>query len=178
MFLHPVIPHPQGYAVVGEIYYPQYRSGSINQYTNITGRYPEFRQPRTNFDGYRFTHAIVCVFDKEGKLLWDNAYKLKNETYSELGPTVEVGVNPNGDISLVYPDEEYIWYKTLKPNTELSNEEKVEVRVQEESEKMASSNNEGIVHWYGSNFIAFGFQRIKPAQGEARTVFYLQNLSF
>ncbi|WP_181304408.1 hypothetical protein [Rufibacter sp. XAAS-G3-1] len=178
MFLHPVIPHPLGYALVGEIYYPQYRSNSFNQYVHVTGRYPDLRQPRSNFDGYRFTHAIVCVFDKEGNLLWDNAYRLKNETYPRLGPTVEVGVTPNGNIALVYPDEEYIWHKTLKPKVALSNEEKVEVRLQEESEKMVSSNNEGIVHWYGGNFIAFGFQRIKPAHGDTRTVFYLQNMAF
>ncbi|RNI25918.1 hypothetical protein [Rufibacter latericius] len=178
MFLHPVMPHPLGYALVGEIYYPQYRSGSLNQYTTITGRYPDLRQTRSTFDGYRFTHAIVCVFDKQGKLLWDNAYKLKNETYPELAPTVEAGVTPEGNVSLVFPEEEYIWYKTLKPNVAISNEEKVEVRLKDETEKRISSNSEGILRWYGSNFIAFGFQRIKPEHGQARTVFYLQNMVF
>ncbi|ALI99626.1 hypothetical protein [Rufibacter tibetensis] len=179
LLLHPVMPHPQGYAIVGEIYYPQYRNGGINPYTDITGRYPDIRQSvRRQFDGYRFTHAIVCVFDREGNLLWDNSYKLQNETYQNLAPTVEAGVSPEGNITLVYPDEEEIWYKTLKPKTSLSNEEKVEVRLQDESEKLFASNDEGIIHWYGSNFVAFGFQRIKPAHGEARTVFYLQNMAF
>ncbi|WP_210466390.1 hypothetical protein [Rufibacter roseolus] len=178
MYLHPIMPHPQGYALVGEIYYPQYRNNSLNQYTNITGRYPDIRQARSNFDGYRFTHAIVCVFDREGKLLWDNSYKLQNETYPQLAPTVEAGVTPEGNIALTYPEEEYIWYKTVKPNTYVSDDEKVEVRLQEESEKRITSSNEGIVHWYGGNFVAFGFQRIKPDHGSARTVFYLQNMVF
>ncbi|GGK59272.1 hypothetical protein ACD591_16600 [Rufibacter glacialis] len=179
LLLHPVMPHPQGYAIVGEIYYPQYRNSGLNPYYDMTGRYPDIRQnSRRLFDGYRFTHAIACVFDKEGNLLWDNSYKLQNETYNELAPTVEAGVSPEGNITLVYPDEEKIWYKTLKPNSTISNEEKVEVRLADESEKLYASNEEGIVHWYGSNFLAFGFQRIKPAQGEARTVFYLQNMAF
>ncbi|WP_207432693.1 hypothetical protein [Sabulibacter ruber] len=178
MLLHPVIPHPQGYAIVGEIYYPQYRNNTLNQFTYINGRYPDLRDTRSNFDGYRFTHAIVCVFDKQGKLLWDNSYKLKNLTYPVLAPTVEAGVSESGNITLVYPDEEYIWHKTLKPNVSLSNEEKVEVKLQEDSEKMLASNEEGIIHFYGSNFVAFGFQRIKPNSGQARTVFYLQNMLF
>ncbi|MFB9865076.1 hypothetical protein [Rufibacter immobilis] len=179
MLLHPVLPHPQGYAIVGEIYYPQYRNNIENPY--LAGRYPmEMREPRTRnmFNGYRFSHAIACVFDREGNLLWDNSYKLKNLTYPELAPTVEAGVMADGSIALVYPEEEKIWFKTLRPKQSLSNEEKVEVRLQEETEKMVSSNSEGIVHWYGGNFIAFGFQRIRPQTGEARTVFYLQNMAF
>ncbi|WP_205501876.1 hypothetical protein [Rufibacter psychrotolerans] len=178
MLLHPVIPHPLGYAVVGEVYYPQYRDNNLYQYSPLAGRYPELRDIRSRVDGFRFTHAIVCVFDKEGKLVWDNSYKLKNRTYPLLAPTIEAGVNPQGHITLVYPDEEYIWYKTVRPNASLSDEEKVEVRVREESEKMLTNQTDGIIHFYGSNFVAFGFQRIRPAQGESRTVFYLQNMAF
>ncbi|MBC3540367.1 hypothetical protein ACFSC6_12935 [Rufibacter sediminis] len=181
MLLHSLIPHPLGYALVGEIYYPQYRShdiGQYSQYGDLAGRYPYLRPNRSSMSGYRFSHAIACVFDREGKLLWDNAYRLKNETYPELAPTVEAGVTPAGNVTLAYPEDEYIWFKTLKPNASISNEEKVEVRLQEENEKLVSSSNEGIVHWYGGNFIAFGFQRIRPAQGQARSVFYLQNMTF
>jgi hypothetical protein len=182
MLLHPVMPHPQGYALVGEIYYPQYR-GDNNAYLNYGrqlpyGIAPESRRDLDRAQGYRFSHVIAAVFDKEGKLLWDNSYQLQNKTYPTLGPTVEAGVAPDGSIALLYPEDEFLWYKTLSPNTTYSDKEKVEVRVREEAEKMVSSNHEGISHWYGGNFVAFGFQRIKPANGDGRTVFYLQNISF
>ncbi|AKQ44662.1 hypothetical protein TH63_01905 [Rufibacter radiotolerans] len=182
MLLHPIMPHPQGYALVGEIYYPQYRGDNFNYFNYGRhmpyGMSPEPRRALDRAQGYRFSHVIACVFDKEGNLLWDNSYQLQNNTYPDLAPTVEAGVAPDGSISLLYPEDEFLWYKTLSPNTTYSDEEKVEVRVGAESEKMVSSNNEGISHWYGGNFVAFGFQRIKPAGGDGRTVFYLQNISF
>ncbi|MFC6998418.1 hypothetical protein [Rufibacter roseus] len=177
LLLHPIMPHPLGYAIVGEVYYPQYRS---YQYTTASGN-PNFGNgPHTRqiYDGFRFTHAIACVFDRQGNLLWDNSFRLSNATYPELAPTVEAGITPNGDITLVYPKEEHLHYKTLKPGTSLSNEENVPIKLKEETEKLVSSDQEGIVQWYGSHFISFGFQRIRPADGSARSVFFLQEVVY
>ncbi|MGV3539182.1 MAG: hypothetical protein ACO1OQ_05185 [Rufibacter sp.] len=177
LLLHPVMPHPQGYVMVGEIYYPQYSNrGYVSPGMNDFGTNTPYS--RRVSEGYRFTHAIVCVFDRQGNLLWDNAFKLQNNTYAQLAPTVEAGVLPNGHITMVYPEDEHLRYKTVQPKTTLSNEEMVQVRLKEETEKMVSSNGEGVVHWYGGNFVAFGFQRIRPQAGEARSIFYLQNVSF
>ncbi len=175
LLLHPILQHPQGYALVGEIYYPQYRSQ-----TYVTNSPGSFTHPdgRRLFDGFRFTHAIVCVFDRQGNLLWDNSYKLPNETYPELVPQVEAGVLPDGRIAMVYLEDEELHHKTVKPGASISDEEKFKVRTQSETEKLVGSNREGVSYWYGNTFVAFGFQRIRPAQGESRTVFYLQNLQF
>ncbi|MBA9076814.1 hypothetical protein [Rufibacter quisquiliarum] len=176
LLLHPLMPHPQGYALVGEIYYPQYNNnGYTSPGPSDFGNGPFTRRVS---EGFRFSHAIACVFDRQGNLIWDNAFKLQNKTYPVLAPTIEAGVMPNGHIAMVYPEDEFLRFKTLQPNVSLSNEEKVEVRLQEETDKKVTSNNEGIVHWYGGNFVAFGFQRIRPAAGDARTVFYLQNVVF
>ncbi|QHL87339.1 hypothetical protein GU926_07790 [Nibribacter ruber] len=177
LLLHPVLPHPQGYALVGEVYYPQYRQNSY--YNNFDPRYNTSNTyPRRNYDGFRFTHAIVCVFDKQGNLLWDNNYKLEGKTYADLAPTVEAGVAPDGQVALLYPDEDELKFKRLVQGVSMTNNEEFEVRIQETDEKRLDSNSEGVVHWYGGNFIAFGFQRIRPKEGKARTVFYLQNLAF
>ncbi|KAA3436422.1 hypothetical protein FOA19_18690 [Rufibacter hautae] len=177
LLLHTVLPHPQGYAVIGEIYYPKYKRGAFHLYRN-TSAPDEQSTDQEVIEGYRFTHAVVCVFDYEGNLLWDNSFRLKNEIYPIPVPILEAGVSPGGNLTLVYPEGEYVRYKTLRPNISISDEEKVEVRLQSDSEKLYASNEEGIVHWYGNHFVAYGFQRIKPAQGEDRTVFYLQNMTF
>ncbi|KAA3436423.1 hypothetical protein [Rufibacter hautae] len=177
VLLHPIMPHPQGFALVGEVYYPHY-SMIKGEYVKESGRTPDFNDRKVRLDGYQFTHAIACVFDHEGKLLWDNTYKLQNLTYSTLDPTLKAGVSPAGNITLVYQEKDFVWHKTLKPNLSITNKEKTLVRLQEKTEKMVTSSNEGIVHWYGGNFVAFGFQRIKPQHGSARTVFYLQNMVF
>ncbi|WP_210466391.1 hypothetical protein [Rufibacter roseolus] len=179
LLLHPILPHPLGYAVIAEVYHKQF--GHDKYYTSRATNpvYAPVADARPMmFDGYRFTHAIACVFDREGNLLWDNSYKLKNITYPELTPTVEASISPEGNITMAYPDEKYVWYKTLKQDQSISDEEKVAVRLQEETEKRVASSHEGLAHWYGNNFIAFGFQRIKPKKGSSRTVFYLQNMAF
>lgn len=176
LLLHPIMPHPQGYALIGEVYYPQYRQNFY--YNTFDPRYNTPSTPRRNYDGFRFTHAIVCVFDKEGNLLWDNNYKLEGKTYEELAPTVEAGVAPDGQIALIYPDDDELKFKRLMQGVSLTNDEEFEVRVQDTDEKRVDSNSEGVVHWYGGNFIAFGFQRIRPKEGKARSVFVLQKLVF
>ncbi|WP_210466392.1 hypothetical protein [Rufibacter roseolus] len=178
VLLHPIMPHPQGFALVGEVYYPHYTTLTKGEFRKENGRLPNYNDKRITFDGYQFTHAIACVFDHEGNLLWDNTYKLRNLTHATLDPTLKAGVSPAGNITLVYQEKDFVWHKTLKPNISLTNKEKVLVRLQEKTEKMVTSTNEQIIHWYGSNFIAYGFQRIRPKQGEARTVFYLQNMAF
>ncbi|AMM50277.1 hypothetical protein TH61_02505 [Rufibacter sp. DG15C] len=176
LLLHPIMPHPQGYALVGEVYYPQYRQNSY--YNNYDPRYNVDNTQRRNYDGFRFTHAIVCVFDKEGNLLWDNNYKLEGKTYADLAPTIEAGVARDGQVAILYPDEDELKFKRLLQGVSFTNNEEFEVRVEETDEKRVDSNSEGVVHWYGGNFIAFGFQRIRPKEGKARTVFVLQNLAF
>ncbi|ALI99625.1 hypothetical protein DC20_12395 [Rufibacter tibetensis] len=178
VLLHPIMPHPQGFALVGEVYYPHYTTLTKDEFRKENGRLPHYNDKRIRFDGYQFTHAIACVFDHEGNLLWDNTYKLRNQTYPALDPTLKAGVSSAGNITLVYQEKDYVWHKTLKPNASFTNKERVLVRLQDKTEKRITSTNEQIIHWYGSNFVAFGFQRIKPAHGEARTVFYLQNMAF
>lgn len=177
LLLHPVLPHPKGYAVIGEVYYPQYRSGAYSM-PIMDPSLPRMPNSRRMFDGFRFTHAMVCVFDRQGNLLWDNSYQLSNDTYADLAPTVEAGVSPEGNITLVYPKEDVLRFKTLRPGVSISNEEEVAVRTNSETEKLLSSEREGIVNWYGNTFIAFGFQRIRPEHGPNRTVFVLQEMAF
>ncbi len=177
LLLHPVLPHPNGYAVIGEVYYPQYRNG-ISASPYVYPSLPRQSNSRRMFDGYRFTHAIVCVFDPQGNLLWDNSYQLSNNTYPDLAPTVEAGVSADGHITLVYPKDDVLKFKTLRPNLSISNNIEVAVRTNVDTEKLASSEREGIVNWYGNTFIAFGFQRIRPQTGSARTVFVLQEMTF
>ncbi|WP_192823403.1 hypothetical protein [Rufibacter sp. LB8] len=178
LLLHPIQPHPLGYAVVAEVYYPHYTTITKDQFRKENGRLPDYNDLRFRLDGYHFTHALACVFDFEGNLLWDNTYKMRKKTYPTLAPTLQAGVSAAGNITLLQQEREFVWYKTLMPNTAFSNDQRMRVATQDNTEKVVFSKFENIIHWYGGNFIASGFQRIKSAKGDARTVFYLQNLQF
>ena len=47
-----------------------------------------------------------------------------------------------------------------------------------ESDNIQLTEEPGIIRWYDNHFVAFGFQRVKPAGTEARSVFYLNKISF
>lgn len=186
LLLHPLQPHPQGYAMVGEVYTPLYSNSPYrtNNYYRYDPSFDAMRYPnliptaRNGPQSYRYSHALICVFDPEGNLLWDNNYKLKDQTTSSLAPSVETGVTADGRVALAYPDEEKIYYKVVQPNTTHPNDDYLTVRAQTEEERVTETNHEGITHWYGSHFIAHGFQRIRPQEGKSRSVFYLQEIEF
>ncbi|MEZ4900779.1 MAG: hypothetical protein R2822_03010 [Spirosomataceae bacterium] len=61
MLVHDVIKNGDEFVLVAEVYYPVYKSGS-NYYNGA------LRNANREYDAFRYTHAIVCGFDKSGKL--------------------------------------------------------------------------------------------------------------
>ena len=72
LLIHDVISRQGQYVMVGEAYYPVYRTERVNDIYGRRGFYTN----RVVFDGYQYTHAVVAVFDKSGQLIWDNSFKI------------------------------------------------------------------------------------------------------
>jgi hypothetical protein len=169
VLLHDIYPYLDGHLVVAEAYSPQYNAES-NMYS-IRGL------AMANFEGYRFTHAILCAFDRQGNLLWENSYPLKNVVSRNLNPNLKVGFLGN-QIVLAYPHKENIHYKIINQGEESTNDEKVEILTYSEDDKALQPTYEGLEHWYGSTFLAYGYHRIRSSAGPSRSVFYLNKVSF
>ena len=167
--LHDIYPYEDGYVFVAEAYSPQYNAES-NLYS-IRG------MTMGAFEGYRFSHAIVAGFDRKGNLLWDNSFPLKNVVSRQLEPNLKVGFTGNR-IVLAYAQDENIHYKIVDRDRESANDQQVEVLTYTEQDKASPPTYPGLLHWYGENFLAYGFHRIRPAAGPIRTVFYLNKVSF
>jgi hypothetical protein len=169
VLLHDIYPFEDGYLLVAEAYSPQYNAES-NLYSirGIT---------MGAFEGYRFSHAILGTFDRQGNLIWDNSFPLKNVVSRSLEPNVRVGFIGN-HVVLAYADKENIHYKIVTRDCESPNDQKVEVLTYTENDKAQPPTYEGLMHWYGANFLAYGFHRIRPSSGLSRTVFYLNKVSF
>ncbi|RTQ50251.1 hypothetical protein EJV47_11530 [Hymenobacter gummosus] len=170
---HRMIPFQDGYVMVAEVYYPQYRTGANYGWAS-------YGTPRM-FDTYRSTHAIVCGFDRYGTLLWDNTFVLKNAEQSTLAETVRLRPLPDGQrLAMVYMDEEKLRYKIVDRTASSPNDLHVDIQTNTQGlrEKTLSTTQAGVLPWYGSRYLAYGFQRVRTEHGPARQVFFLNAVAF
>ena len=169
ILLHDIVYYDQGMLLVAEAYYPQYTSSNSYNY----GLGPSTRI----FDGYRYTHTIVCAFDKSGKLLWDNSFTLKDAMQDNLVENTQLA--RDGDkLIMAYSDEKVIRYKIIQQDSVSDNNLKVAVRPTHENEKVVEAEKTGLLQWYGNVFIAYGYQRVRPSHSPARQIFYLNKVVF
>jgi hypothetical protein len=171
LLLHDACPTNNGYILTGEVYTSE-NNFRNNRFTGITGYFG--RQQNT----YRHTLALALSFDKNGVLLWDNSFKLANlETY-DIEPAVEVVYSPDGRVVIAYPYKSEIHYKVIDEDKYTPEKSSLDIKAQNEEDKVLSTSVSGIISWYGLNFAAFGWHRVKPVNSEVKTVFYINRLSF
>ncbi|MCA0234057.1 MAG: hypothetical protein LCH91_26610 [Bacteroidetes bacterium] len=172
MLVHDIIKNGEEFILVAEVYYPVYKSG--NMYYG-GGRSNIHRE----YDAFRYTHAIVCGFDKSGKLLWDNCFALENVENIELLPMVQV-TRRDGLLVLAYPKEEKIHTEVIERSRVVREKEIHELKTAVEGEKIVDSEQGVLAAWYDRFFVAYGYQKVggeKWASG-SRDVFYVNKLSY
>lgn len=172
LLLHDLITTPTGYVLAAEAYYPQYSSNTRNMGIDRTITLGQLQ------DGYKRTHAIALGFDKNGVLLWDNTFPLVGVSTYELTHAVEVQSLPDGRVLMAYPRDNTIIYHLMDEDKYDREETELELLTYEEDEKVIDTDQAGIIRWYGNSMAAYGFQRIKPKNGDNRMVFYINKLTF
>ncbi|MEJ8758124.1 hypothetical protein WG947_14015 [Pontibacter sp. H259] len=172
LLLHDIYPTNSGYILSAEVYTTDSREMGFNRLYGPTGNL--VRGART----YRRTQAIALGFDKNGVLLWDNSFPLKDMESRELRPTVEVAYNQQGKVVIAYPDQDKIRYKLMDEDTYIEEDTKLELKPKAEVGRIISTNLAGVASWYGLNFAAFGWHRVKSSNSDSRPVFYINKISF
>lgn len=175
VLLHDIIEKNDQYILIGEAFYPQYRSGSV--YGGWMGRGYNDRI----FDGYKYTHAVVSGFDKKGNLLWDNCFEINNVVNYDLIELVKVAVDED-KITLVYPKDGELHTKLIKGNKVVKETENFPIQTNFEHDKVLNSEDVNVSEWYGKYFITWGYQEISN-RGDAgvkpnREVFYLNKITY
>ncbi len=180
LLMHDIIETPDQYILVAEAFYPQYRSGSsygsAYQPVGMFGRNYGDRI----FDGYRYTHAVICGFDKKGTLLWDNSIEIQDVVNYNLREMVEVALDDD-KIILTYPEEGEIHTKVIRGNDVVKESEKFKIATNFEEDKVIESDDLNIDHWYNKYFISWGTQEIqgpRTAGVSKRKVFYLNKITY
>ncbi|MDB5263325.1 MAG: hypothetical protein JWQ14_2608 [Adhaeribacter sp.] len=188
LLFHDLVQQGDQYYLFAEVFQAQGSSGNLNRwpgyYNRIYSMDRNFPYPTgaigRNMGGnseYRYSHAVLCAFDKTGKLLWDNSFVLKEVVRDELEQTTHFAFS--GDkVAMAYLHEEEIRYKLFNRDSTSANDLSVPLAGNNPEEKFTSVEDADLVHWYGSHFLAFGFGRIKPQKGAAREIFFLNKISF
>ena len=189
LLLHKLLPQPDGgYVLVAEVYYPHYRYNSYGPYTgpfnNLGNQFgPGYANSRI-FDGYQTTHALVCGFDRSGTLLWDNTFVVDNLRRFDLEEAVRLQTLPDGRLVLAYLDEEKLRYKVINRAESGPNDHHVPIQTGADpaagstKERVSDTSQADLLPWFGSRFVATGYQRVRTDRGPDREVFFLNSVVF
>ena len=176
--IHEVIEYNDQVIVLGEAFYPQYSSIS-------SATFQGFYYPRWGdqvFDGYRYTHAIIIGFDRDGNLLWDNSFEIDDVKTYNLEQFVRFDVQED-KIVLLYLYDNQIRTKIIHDNDVLEGKTIDPIRTLYENDVVvkARRNTSQLDYWYGDNFYAYGVHEIEneaPGGGvERRRVFFVNKIN-
>ncbi|MFN8344736.1 MAG: hypothetical protein U0X91_07020 [Spirosomataceae bacterium] len=173
LLVHDVIKNENEFVLVAEVYYPVYKNGSIYYGGGAS------RNNNREYDGFRYTHAIVCGFDKSGQLLWDNCFALDNVESFELLPMVQV-TRQDGLLVLGYPKDGKINTEVIERNKVVREREAFDIKTSDEKDRIVDNENGILAAWYDRYFLAYGYQKIGSEKwvGAPREVFYINKLSY
>jgi hypothetical protein len=173
LLVHELIQTKDEIVLVAEVYYPNQRASNPIITSGMSRPYMS-----RALEGYRYTHAIVCGFDRNGNFKWDNCITIKDLTSFDLQEMVQV--TPVDDyFILAYPQEGEIHTEVISRNKVVVEGEQFKISPTSGSEKVLNSDDAYLSPWYDQYFLAYGMQRLGTSSiGSGREVFYINKLTY
>jgi len=184
--VHEVLPHNNQYLLLGEAFYPQYKSISRSSYGGFFTPYNFASSSMIRgdqiFDGYRYTHAVVIGFDHDGNLLWDNSFEINDIKTYTLEQYVKLETKQD-KIILLYLFENEIRTKIIQGDKVLEGKSSDPIRTLYENDIVAKEGKETrrLDYWYDDYFYAYGVQNIlnlSQVQAPKRRVFFINKVGY
>ncbi|MCC7301623.1 MAG: hypothetical protein IT233_03180 [Bacteroidia bacterium] len=180
LLVHNVIERNNEYIVISEAYFPEYETRT-DYYFDPNGNYV----PRTTqvFVGYRYTHALIAAFSKDGEKLWDNSFEIMDILTFNLKERVKV-MFEGDNIVLAYSIAGSIRSKVISGNQVVDGKQTTVIETNYPEDLVKSSWGSDMEFWYDNYFLTWGFQRIKNSGKDGngkngkRTVFYFNKIAF
>jgi len=163
--------------LLAEVYYPEFRNTSGLDKYGVTTRGTntiDFKQ----YNLFKYTHAILVVFNLAGEKIWDYSINLRNIESGGLNPMTQISKVDN-DYLVAYPKDHFI-------NTTLINKDQLAVEFVSLDFKTANPNEQNladltvnITSWYDHTYYAFGEKMIRAENGIlSKEYFYLSKLTY
>ena len=190
LIVHEILKDNDTYIMLGEAFYPKYsNTGSFSSMNSFYDRpsYGGFgrnKQVSANFAGYRYTHAVVIGFDREGNMLWDNSFQIEDVTSFTLKQFVQADITENGLVLLYLYDDE-VRSKIIRGSEVIEGKSMSQVKLtflDDAISNTSASSIGGLEKWYDDQFLAYGIQKIKNLKDAGvkmnRRVFYLNKIEY
>lgn len=161
---HPLIKIGDNYLKVAEAFYPTYNVESD-----------------AIFEGFKYTHVLLAMFDSTGKKLWDRSLKMES-SYKPTEVLKFISVKLiNDEINLLFSGEDTIFSIAYNlKGTQIRND-KALLKIDKENSYIEEPFNK-ITFWYDFNFIASGFQTFRDESqdryNKKRTVFFINKITY
>lgn len=177
--IHPVIIIGDSYRIIGEVYYPTYRTETYTSFVN--GR--AVTSTRQVFDGYQYTHAAVLDLDGSGQKIKDYCFSmfLSNKPFRVIR-NLRITENQNGDMRLMYSTGSRLKATTITTDQEMTETDFGEIITNHEGDKVRSTGFTNCSYWYEDSYLVYGVQMIKNKEDEKvskkRTIFFINKISY
>lgn len=169
MLVHKLYEFNNQLVIVAEIFYTETKSPSSLPYY-MNGR--DF----TPYN-YRFTHTIICGFDKEGNKLWDNCLPMKALSSNYLQEQVQL-TQVGSNFILAYPEDGKIKTQVIEEDKTIREKEEFEV-VAKKISFWDEDSNGGLYAWYNQNFLFWGYKTVPDATNPGgKKVFFVNKLTY
>lgn len=180
LVVHDIIQRGDEFIMIAEAYYPRY-----SNYSNYSSpsAWPGDARYNPSFVGYKYTHAIVVSFDRNGNIIWDNSFEINDMETFTLEEFVAVSTYED-KIVLMYLEENSIRSKVIQNKEIIEGKTFNPVRLTYASDEIKSKDPEveGLKEWFDQTLYAFGEQRIRNEAGEGgkfyRRVFYINKVRY
>ncbi|WP_027003352.1 hypothetical protein [Hugenholtzia roseola] len=125
---------------------------------------------------FRYFQTIVCAFDTQGRLIWDNQFSHKEIEKTEPAIFVDYAVK-NDTLSFLQIDEPKWYYKQTHSDQFEEERQERDRRTLEKTFKEGRTSDELIYAWYGDYFLHTGYQIIRAGEEPRRKVFFIHKIS-
>lgn len=160
-----------------EAFRPQYRTETRMEY-DFYGRPIPYTY--TIFEGFNFFNYLMAGFDKQGKLIWNNDFEMRDMLSYNLKDNI-LAFPDSSTILLAYNNNGRITSKMISQDQTIGAVEQIRNDTFYPTDRIQEENFSGIKHWYDHYFITYGYQRIannRLRENNLRSVFYINKLAF
>jgi hypothetical protein len=186
LVVHEFVPYRDHYMLLGEAFYPVYKSnGYVSSRPNTYySRYSQAAnwQRDFTFDGYRYTHAVSLGIARDGRLLWDNTFEIKNVKSFTLDQYVHTLAGDN--LVMLYSFDNKIFTKIIQGTQVLTpkSEEDIKGKFNADRIRKHATESHHLDYWYGRYLVSYGIQKVQnfetPHVALNRTVFFINKITY
>lgn len=171
-----VVNSKEGFLFTAEAYKPHYVTETRMDYDFYGRPYP---YTYSVFAGYLFYDVIIVSLDKNGNLLWNNDFILRDLKSFSLKRHSLVFEDGN-NVTATYVNNGKIFASTFDGKIDIGSDES-DIAGSNEKDRVVQDENNHIEKWYEDYFIVYGYQKIKNrslSKKDERVIFYLNKVTY